>query len=363
MNDLAIARRRMRSSGLTGAGFVAPDEVVRRHGAMQAQEYGLAKWAIGQRAEGLVDEDLDRALSEGSIVRTHVLRPTWHFVAPDDLRWLLSLTGPRVQRTAQRRFRQLGLDGRTLARCEAAIGSALEGGNRLTRNELGDVLDRAKVDRSDQRLPWVIMHCELEAVICSGGLSGKQHTYALVDERVSQDRHVAGDATLAELVRRYLDGHGPATVQDLRWWSSLAVADIKEGLGILGSEVISEEIGSITFWSLAAPERDPVSEGGVDLLHTFDELIVGYTQSRYFGDPRAEVARAAWKERTLPTGLVLYDGAIAGLWKRSVKKDSVTLQAFLYGGIRRPLAQALEAAGEDLGRFLSRRPMVETSVL
>src|SRR5688572_10188593 len=98
MNDLAIARRRMRSSGLTGTRFKAPEEVVRRHGAMQAQEYALAKWAIGQRAEGLVDGDLDRALSEGSIVRTHVLRPTWHFVAPDDLRWLLALTGPRVQR-------------------------------------------------------------------------------------------------------------------------------------------------------------------------------------------------------------------------------------------------------------------------
>jgi hypothetical protein len=362
---LEIAGRRLRASGLTGTGpgFVAPDEVVRRHGAMQAQEYPLAKWAIGQRAPSLVDEDVDRALSEGSIVRTHVLRPTWHFVAPDDLRWLLALTGPRVQRTAQRRLRQLGLDGRTLARCEAAIGSALEGGSRLTRNELGDVLDRAKVDRSGQRLPWVIIHCELEAIICSGGLSGKQHTYALVDERVPNDRSFDRDDALAELVRRYLAGHGPATVQDLRWWSSLTVADVKEALGILGSEAISEDIDGITFWSLAASERDPVPDPGVQLLHAFDELIVGYTLSRFFGDPRAELARAAWTDRTLPTGLVLHDGEIAGLWKRSVKKDSVTLQALLYGGVRRRFTQALEAAGEELGRFLALRPMVETSVL
>jgi hypothetical protein len=346
-----------------GTGFVAAKDVVRRHGAMQAQEYGLAKWAVGQRARGLVDEDLDRALSEGSIVRTHVLRPTWHFVAPDDLRWLLALTGPRVQRHNEPRYRELGLDRRTLSRCESLVASALEGGNHLTRAEIGAVLDATRIDRSGQRLPYIITHCELEAVICSGGLSGKQHTYALVDERVPNDRPFDRDDALAELVRRYLAGHGPATVQDLRWWSSLTVADLKEALGILGSEVIGEEIDGVTFWSLAASETDPASEDGVDLLHAFDELIVGYSQSRYFGDPRAEVARAAWKDRTLPTGIALHDGGIAGLWKRSVSKDSVTIEAFLYGGVRRQVAQALEAAGEDLGRFLGRRPIVETSVL
>ncbi len=330
---------------------------------MQAQEYGLAKWAIGQRAPGLVDADVDRALDQGSIVRTHVLRPTWHFVARDDLRWLLALTGPRVRRSIESRLRELGLDQRTLRRRESVVASALQGGNRLTRNEIAGVLDAARIDRSGQRLPYILMHCELETVICSGGVSGKQRTYALVDERVPPDRRFDREDALAELVRRYLAGHGPATVQDLRWWSSLTVADVKEGLGMLGSDVIGEEIDGITFWSLAAPEGDPESRRGVDLLHPFDELIVGYRQSRYFGDPRAEVARVAWKDRTLPTGLVLHDGGIAGLWRRSVKNDSVTLEAFLYESVTPRLARALEAAGEDLGRFLSRRPMVETSVL
>jgi hypothetical protein len=346
-----------------GTGFIAPDDVVRRHGAMQAQEYGLAKWAIGQRARGLVDEDLDRALSAGSIVRTHVLRPTWHFVARDDLRWWLALTGPRVQRHNEPRCRELGLDHRTLSRCESLVASALEGGNRLTRIEIAEVLDAAKIDRSGQRLPYILMHCELQAVICSAGLSGRQHTYALVDERVPNDRPFDRDDALAEFARRYLAGHGPATVKDLRWWSSLTIADIREALGMLGSDAVSEEIDGITFWSLAASESDPDTESRVQLLHAFDELIVGYTESRYFGDPRAEPARAAWKDRSLPTGLLLLEGGIAGLWRRSTKKDFVAIEAFLYDRMKPREAVALKAAVDDLGRFLGSRSSVETTLL
>src|SRR5204863_8747347 len=139
---------------------------VRWHGAIRAQDYGPAKWSIGQRTSNLVDEDLDRALMEGSIVRTHVLRPTWHFVARDDLRLMLSLTGPRVHQHNGPRYRELGLDETTRARSEAVIISALEGGNRLTRDEIGRALDRAKIDRSGQRLPYMLLHCELEAAIC-----------------------------------------------------------------------------------------------------------------------------------------------------------------------------------------------------
>jgi hypothetical protein len=337
---------------LTGTRFATAEEVVRRHGAMQSQEYPLAKWAIGQRARGVVDEDVDRALATGSIVRTHVLRPTWHFVARDDLRWLLSLTGPRVQRHNERRYRELGLDNRTLHRCESVVASALEGGTHLTRNEIAEVLDTARIDRSGQRLPYIVGHCELEAVICSGGLSGKQHTYALVNERVPKARPFDRDEALAELARRYLAGHGPATVQDLRWWSSLTISDIREALGMLGSEAASEEIDGVTFWSLADPKSDAMPAKDVQLLHAFDELIVGYTQSRFFGDPRAELARAAWKDRGAPRGLLLFDGGIAGLWRRSAKADSIAVEAFLYESATPRLTRALGAAVDDLGRFL-----------
>ncbi|MDP9224657.1 MAG: winged helix DNA-binding domain-containing protein, partial [Actinomycetota bacterium] len=280
MKSLEITRRRIRNSRLAGTSFTAPDEAVRWHGAMQAQDYGPAKWSIGQRTTNLVDEDLDRALAAGSIVRTHVLRPTWHFVARHDARWLLALTGPRVQQHNQPRYRELELDGRTFARCEAMIVSALEGGNHLTRDAIAGVLDGAGIDRSGQRLAHILGHLELEAAICSGGLAGKLQTYALLDERVPNDDRFDREEALVELARRYLTSHGPATVQDLRWWSSLTVADIRKALHMLGSDVQSETVDDTTFWAMSSDWEPARRQRGVHLLQGYDELIVGYTGSR-----------------------------------------------------------------------------------
>ncbi len=219
-------------------------------------------WSIGQRSKGSRQDDVDRALIEGTIVRTHVLRPTWHFVARDDIRWLLALSGPRVQQGNAGRYRQLGLDARTLARAAKVIASALEGGNRLTRDELAAVLEQRKVDREGQRMPYFLMHCELEAVICSGGRKGKQQTYALFDEQVpvGGPRFDREDAVV-ELVRRYLTSHGPATVKDLSWWSGLTMTDIRAALGSLEDDVGSDEIDGLTFWSAASERRRRASRG------------------------------------------------------------------------------------------------------
>ena len=171
---------------------------------MQAQDYGPATWSDRTALDRVSRRGCGGGLSSGSIIRTHVLRPTWHFVARDDIRWLLAISGPRVQQGNAGRYRDLGLDDGPRARAEAVIVSALEGGVRLTRNEIGAVLDDAGIDREGQRLPYILMHCELEAVIGSGGLSGKQQTYALLDERVPEGRRVDRDDALVELARRYL---------------------------------------------------------------------------------------------------------------------------------------------------------------
>ncbi|MFN2490361.1 MAG: winged helix DNA-binding domain-containing protein [Actinomycetota bacterium] len=363
MKGLEITRRRLHNSGLTETSFEAPDEVVRWHGAMQAQDYGPAKWSIGQRATKLVDADLDRALATGSILRTHVLRPTWHFVARDDIRWLLALTGPRVQQHNGPRYRELELDERTCARCEALIVSALEGGNHLTRNAIAGLLDDAGINRSGQRLPFILMHCELEAAISSGPLVGKQQTYALLEERAPNARRLERDEALAELARRYLTSHGPATVQDLRWWSSLTLADIRKALDMLGSEVQSETIDGITLWAMASDVSPPPIKRGVYLLQPYDELVVGYTESRYFGGPRAAAARAAWRDRSLPNGVVILNGRVAGHWRRTIERDSLKVEVVLYEDPKPGDVRALEAGAEDLGRFLGRRVRLEATRL
>lgn len=363
MKTLEIARRRLRNSRLIGDGFESPNAVVRWHGAMQAQDYGPAKWSIGQRAAGLVDEDLDRALATGSVIRTHLLRPTWHFVAREDVRWLLALTGPRIQQHNGRRYRELGLDQRRRRRCESVIASALEGGNRLTRKGVAAVLDAAGIDRSGQRLPYVLMHCELEAVICSGGLSGKQQTYALLDERVPNGRAFDRDEALVELVRRYLTSHGPASVKDMSWWSGLTTADIRRALDLVGREVRSEAIDDIRLWSLAPDEaRAPAARGAL-LLQPYDEVLVGFTESRYFGDPRAAAARASWGNRGLPNGVVLLNGGVAGLWRRTLGRASIKVEVFIYERPKPSDARALGGATAHLARFVGLPVTVETARL
>jgi Winged helix DNA-binding domain len=348
-----IARRRLGATRLTGPGFPSAEEAVGWHLAMQAQDYAPAKWSVGQRSRGLHDEDLDRALTEGTIVRTHVLRPTWHFVARDDLRWLLALSGPRVQQKNARRYRELGLDGRARARAEKLIVAALADGERLTRNELGEALDRGRFDRSGQRLPYLLAHCELEAVVGSGGLAGKQQTYALLEGRVPAGRRLDRDEALVELTRRYLQSHGPASVSDLSWWSGLTIRDVRSAIEGLGGEVGSEVVDGLTLWSLSG-RRSPPAEGGIDLLQAYDELIVGYRESRYLGDPRAEGARIAWRDRTLPSGVIFLDGRIAGHWTRRVDRDTVRIEALLYEPRRRGVAAKVDAAAQELAAFFGR---------
>jgi hypothetical protein len=353
----------MRNSGLTESPFTAPDEVVRRHGAMQSQDYGPAKWAIGQRSTGLVDQDLEEALAKGSILRTHVLRPTWHFVAQDDIHWLLALTGPRVRKHREPRWRQLELDHQSLDRCEALIAAALEDGNHLTRKEIGDVLDDARIDSSGQRLPHILMHCELNATICSGPIRGKQQTYARLDERASGPRRFDRDDAMVELTRRYLQSHGPATIQDFRWWSSLTVADIKMALDMLDSEVQTRTIDGLTFWSLTSGTGRAPGARAAHLLQPWDELIVGYTESRYFGDPLAEAARRAWADRSLPFSVVMIKGGVAGHWRRTIQTHSVKVEVLLYEEPKPSDIGALEAEAENLGHFLDREATLEVATI
>lgn len=354
MKPPEIARRRMHNSRLIGDGFTSPAEAVGWHLAMQAQDYGPAKWSIGQRSKGLGDHDLDEALTTGSIIRTHVLRPTWHFVARDDFRWLLTLSGPRVQRWNARRYRELGLDARARARGEKVIVSALEGGNRLTRKEIATVLDDARFDRAGQRLPYLLSHCELEAVIGSGGLAGKQQTYALIDERVPAGGRFDRDDALVELVRRYLTSHGPASVKDMSWWSGLTMTDLRKALNDLGDEVASETVDGIELWSNASKKAPPPAARGAHLLQTYDELVVGYTESRYLGDPGVERARAAWGDRTYPSGGLILNGRIGGHWRRALERDSVRVEVHLYEDPTPTTTQAVRSAATKLGRFLGR---------
>src|SRR5690554_3188801 len=135
MNQHDIVQQRLYNQRLTGDQFETPEAVVSWLGAVQAQEYGQARWALGLRAPGLTREKVEAAFAEGRILRTHVMRPTWHFVTPEDIRWLLQLTAPRVKTAVGSYLRKLELDDALCARSNEALARELQGGKQLQRSE------------------------------------------------------------------------------------------------------------------------------------------------------------------------------------------------------------------------------------
>ncbi|MCA1559991.1 MAG: winged helix DNA-binding domain-containing protein [Acidobacteria bacterium] len=273
--DLNISRRRLRNQKLTGSRFRKPEDVVAWLGAMQAQDYAAAKWAIGLRANAVTEADVERAFNAGTILRTHVLRPTWHFVTPADIRWMLALTAPRVHAVNGYYYRKFELDAGTFARSRAALERALQGGKQLTRPELAFILQRAGIPADGLRLGYLMMHAELDAVICSGRRRGNQSTYALLEERVPFATTLQRDEALAELTRRYFSSHGPATVRDYVWWSGLTAREAKAGLEMVRPVVAQRTIGQRTFW-FAGSRPPPPRASTTYLLPNYDELLIAY---------------------------------------------------------------------------------------
>jgi hypothetical protein len=348
--------RRLVNQRLLGAAARTPADVVAWLGAVQSQDYAGAKWAVGQRVARATDADVERAFDAGAIIRTHVLRPTWHFVAPADVRWMLALTGPRVQRILAHYDRALGIDTKVVARSFRAIERALRDRAFKTRTELAAALRRAGIEASGQRLARIVMHGELTGLICSGPRRGTHSTYALLEERVPPAKALTRDESLAELTRRYFASHGPATVRDFAWWSGLTMGDARRGLEAIGAR--RDERGDLTYWHVGSRAGAAGLEGSAHLLPNYDEYLVAYKdRDMVVGDTRTLVA----EQRVDPYGYyIVVDGRLAGSWRRESTAGGATVTVALY---RKPAAaerRALEGAVHRFSRFIEARVTVVT---
>ncbi len=346
-----IARRRLPSQRLIGTLCASPEDAVRWVGAVQSQDYGGAKWGIGQRAVGATDAALDRAFDAGAILRTHVMRPTWHFVLPTDIRWLLALTAPRVRAASASRYRELELDDALFARSNALIAGALRDGAHLTRPEICAVLERGGIAADGQRLVYLLMRAELDAVICSGARHGKQHTYALLDDRAPTMPLLDRDEALAELTRRYFASHGPATLHDCAWWSGLTIADVKRGIESVGAHLDHETIVGKAYWFPTTVPPARVIRPIIHLLPSFDEHTVAYRDHRVsydtsvYGDlPPTSAALLA--------NVIVRDGRVIGGWRRTVKAREILIETNLVATLDGAERAALIAAADAYGRFM-----------
>ena len=336
MTPAEILRRRLASQRLTTPIGTDAAETVAWLGAVQSQDYGGAKWAVSQRLVGVDDAAIEAAFAAGRILRTHVLRPTWHFIAPADLRWMLALTAPRVRQAMGFNDRSIGLDAAIFARSNDAIARALEGGRQLIRDELRPAIEAAGVAiPTGQVLAHLVMHAELDLVAVSGARRGLQHTYAAFDDRVPPSPPLDRDQALAELASRYFRSHGPATIADFAWWSGLTVADARRGAQAAG---LAEADG----YYFVPSDPPPIPPGRVWLLPNYDEYTVAYKQRELFGD----------RERILFTNVVVVDGQVVGMWKRTVRKKAVEVDVEWFD---EPRPAALADAAERYAGFLGLR--------
>lgn len=356
-----IAHLRLHNQLLAQPRLTEPAEVVRWLGAVQAQEYAGAQWSVAQRTVNATAAVLEQAFTDGALIRTHVLRPTWHFVHPADLRWLLQLTAPRVHALNGYYYRQEGLDDATQARSHAVLRQALQGQQQLTRSELRTILDEAGVAvQSDLRMVYLLMHAELEGVICSGGRRGKQFTYALLAERAPHSRPLSRDAALAELVTRYFRSHGPATIQDFVWWSGLTVADAKLGIDLAGTTLTTMTINAKEYWldaTLAASTPAPLT---AYLLPTYDEYLLSYVDRTASLDPGFA---HMWNGGDAAfTASIVINGQVVGLWRRTLRKRTVTLETKFFRQLTANEEDALAAAVTRFGDFLDVSAVIQPLV-
>jgi len=317
-----IARLRLRNQRLVGASAADPSAVVGWFGAMQAQEHAIAKWSIGQRAPGLDEAAVQRALDDGAILRTHALRPTWHFIAAADLRWIQALTGPRVHAFNGYYNRQHGLDDALAARASAVFSEALRGGHYRTRAELGELLIEAGLPpATGNKLAYVVMRAELDGLIASGPRRGKQHTYALVSERAPTQTVLEGDAALAELTRRYFASHGPATVKDFAWWSSLTLTQVRHGIALLGGELETVDVDGLRYlWSPATVDAAGATPAA-QVLQAYDEYVIAYTESRAVANAAGLPLNPGDENTTVHA--VIVDGQLVALWRRHTRDAAI----------------------------------------
>jgi hypothetical protein len=352
LTGVAILAARLHNQGLArGAGPQprSPAAVVERLCAVQSQDFIGAKWAIGLRGPRFDNSAVEAAFDRGEILRTHVMRPTWHFVTPADIGWMLALTAPRIKQTSASYYRQAGLDPRTLSRALRVLVSELEGGRFRTRAELAAAFAKRGIETRGLRLGLLMFHAELEQVMCSGPTRGRQLTYALFDERAPSGKARTPRKPAGELARRYFDSHGPATLRDFVWWSGLTVAQAKRGIAEASPAPAAQEIEGVTYWAAAwtpVPRMPPATF----LLPNYDEYVIAYKD-------RDLVQPAGWKKSGGIAGLnafehpLVVDGLLAGYWTRRVTGTKTRVEVVVKVPLSVKQGKAVTAAADRLVAF------------
>jgi Winged helix DNA-binding domain len=327
MNSGEILKLRLFNTGLSKPRFKTPAQAVAYLGAIQAQDFPFAKWSLGMRVQNATNKTIEDAYNKGAILRTHIMRPTWHFVTPENIRWMQELTAPRVKAFMAHYNRKLELNEKLFAKTNKAIVKALETHRYLTRPELKEILSGIGIKTDVQRLAHIVAWAELDALICSGPMRGKKFTYALLDERAPKTKKLSKEEALAKLALIYFKSHGPAQAKDFSWWSGLSMEDAKMAIRLLGPKLEHETVNEKQYYFFEPAKKMPAGPRAF-LLSIFDEYTIAYKD-------RSDLDGQIFMQKMMARGnaftlVMILEGKAAGTWKRTVNKDGfeITLKPF-----------------------------------
>lgn len=348
----ALLQERLGSQLLGAHRIRAPEQVVRWMGAVQAQDLGASRWAIGVRLPRVTDAEVGRALSEGAILRTHLFRGTLQLVAPCDVRWMLDLVAARMIAGQASREAALGLDARVFRRSRAVLARALAGGVHLTRAELAERLARAGVRAGGVQLSHLLQRAELEGLVCSGSLREGALTFALLDERAPPARApLTREEALRELAVRHARGRGPVRPDDLAWWAGLGLREARAALEAARPALEPERVGGELVWR-AAETCPPPPPGAAHLLPAFDEYLVGYRDrsAMVAGEHLARINNGGG----ILSPCAAVDGKVLGRWARHARGRTLEVAIDPFERLAPASRRALEAAARRYAVFLGK---------
>ena len=359
MNLYDIAHLRLVNQQITKPKFNTENEVVSWLGAVQAQDYNMSKWAVGVRLPDSTEKTVESAIESGEIIRTHVLRPTWHLVSSADVHWMLELSAPQIKSLSASRDKELGLTETVFTRSNSIIEKALRDNQHLTREEMVKLLATAGFTNDNNRVSHLLMRAEIEGIIGSGSTKAGKQTYALLHERVPKTKSLKRDEAAAELARRYFTSHGPATLPDFVWWSGLPVKACRQAVEDIKTSFVSETIGGQTLWFAPLVAKPKVARDRLFLLAAYDEFIISY-KNRTASLPFENHIRAV-----LINGIfrpvVVQNGQVIGIWKRTVKNDKVILETEYFGSHDNSTTDKITSAFASYAHFIGKKPEIINS--
>jgi hypothetical protein len=334
----------------------SPQEIVQHLGAMQAQDYAMAKWAIGSRCDAS-EKEIEEAINSAQIIRTHILRPTWHFVSADDIYWMLDLSAPQVKRFTASAAKKYGYDAKKLEQINSAIEKMLCGNNHMTRDEIMQELNIQKTSKEDFLSAAIMMNAELDGLVCNGKMKGKQITYALLEERVAKPKtKLTKEKALEKLAKRYFESHGPATLSDFSWWSGFAPTTCKIAVNAIELRLDSVEIENQKYWFAKQSFENNFRES-VHFLPAFDEILISYKNRE--ASILLEHQSKAFTNNGIFKPTILENGKVIGIWKRTIKKDLAKIETQFFDVTEKDKKTAVFEGIKSFENYLETKIVIE----